>query len=307
MTSTHDLIAQIPDYMMGIISTHLIGHACDVRALSEAMSDADRLEKIVSALPQEQKTILMDIYELGSQVSWEVLSRLSPAGLDTLRAHLEELGSAGLLFQNGLTDADQIILLPSLNYLLEELRRSNFRAPTELTWKQKLTVSIWGHLSLLNTIRAFRIRCKGSLEPFKKGWELLGEKLESLGDIRTIYEELVDLGCIREVNGEVAVQGRAALALAMEGDARYSIWRFLQSCKTSPGLEFRVFNLVGDEAVSREFFLRILNLHHASTGEDAEGSQRTMPLHGDDQVDLWIGLGLLQEDTTGRYLRFADG
>ncbi|MGC9324531.1 MAG: helicase-associated domain-containing protein [Desulfomonilia bacterium] len=307
MTSTHDLIEHIPGYMIGIISSHILGEICDVRTLAEAMSDTDRLKKILSPLPQMQKTLLMDLYELGGEVRWEVLPRIVPGGLDDLRSLLEELGERGLIFQSGLTGRDSVILLPSLNSLLEDLRQENFRPAGDLVWKEKKAVSIWGHISLLNTIRAFKIRCKAGLEPFKKGWEILHEKLAVLGDIRSIYGELVELGCIGNREGEIRLQPRASTSLAMEGDTRYGIWRLLQSCKPFPGLDYKVFMLLADRAISRDFFFRTLNLHITNADEHGMEPPKTIQTDVGKLVDLWIQLGMLQEDTTGTYLRFSDG
>ena len=255
MTSTHDLISSIPGYMIQIISTKILGVSSDQRALAEGLADTEWLEKVLGGLTERQRDLLMDLYNLGEHVTWDVLGRIYGSGLDELRSDLEELGIRGLVFQGGLTGRDPVILLPSLGSLLETLKARHFTEIKEMSWKDPSKLSLWGHITMINALRVGKIRCKAGLEPFKKGWEYLDERLSAVLDVKKIYSELVELGCLKEKSGTATPVQRSITSLALEGDARYNLWCFCQSCKPFPGLDYQVFMTVGRRA-SRKIFLK---------------------------------------------------
>ncbi len=302
MTSTYDLISHIPGYMVEILSARILGKSVDTYKLAEGLSDEQRLEGILTGLSHRQHSLLMDLYELGGSVQWEVLNALYCRDLGELRQDLVYLGGKGLVFQGGLSARDPIILLPSLYPLMEESRRRFIRKVDDLRWAALPQVSIWGHISLLNTLRTSRIRCRSGMEPFKRGWEFLEERLGGMLDLERVYWELVELGCIREKKGVLEVSLQASTDFAMEGDARYSLWRFIQSCRPYPGLEHKVFSSVADKAVRRDLLLRALHLF--LLGRDPE-EPRGKEIAGS-LIDLWLDLGILRKDLDGTWLCFAD-
>ncbi|HHO77370.1 MAG TPA: hypothetical protein ENN05_13215 [Deltaproteobacteria bacterium] len=303
MTSTYDLISSIPSYMVEIISSHILGNPLDIQGFAEGLSDDRRLGEIFEGLDEKQVSLLMDMFELGSQVQWDTISSIYGDELDDVRDMLKTLGNKGVVFQGGLSGRDPIILLPSLIPLLEAERMKSFRSGDDLLWDPPGHLDIWGHIALINTVRSTRIRCKSGMEPFKRGWEFIEERLGSLLEWPRIYWELVELGCLQEIKGVVAVQHSACTDLAMEGDARYSIWRFLQSCKSYPGMEYRVFNLIGDKTLSKDFFCRCLILELISRNPDMPDVYEKV----ESLVNLWISFGVLQKETSGKWVRFADG
>jgi len=302
MTSTYDLISHIPSYMVEIISSHILGDAVDIRKLAEGLSDDKRLRRILDDLSEPQLSLLHDLYELGGQVSWEVLTCIFGDELDEIREILKALGNKGVVFQGGLSGRDPLILLPSLIPLLEETRQEFFTDTDGIEWAAPGHLDIWGHIALINTVRSGSVRCRSGLEPFKRGWQFLEEKCGFLVDLERIYWELVELGCLRDKKGVVTLQYGACMDLAMEGDARYSIWRFLQSCKSYPGVEYKVFDLLRDNAVSKAFFSRCLLLYLAAKRPDMKDIPRLVA----SLLDLWLTFGVLQQDLAGEWIRFAD-
>ena len=301
MTSTHDLIASIPAYMVEIVSSHILGIHADPRALAEGLSDEARLQKILEALPERQKDLLMDLYVLDGHVAWDVLGRIYGSALDELRFDLEQLGHLGLVFQGGLTGRDPVLLLPSLTSLLETMENQYHISTEKLAWKDPHKQSLWGHITMLNAIRTGKIRCKGGMEPFKKGWEFLEERLGSVLDVRRIYSELVELSCLKERSGMVVPLQRSAMSFAVEGDSRYCLWRFFQSCKPYTGLDYQVLITVGEKAIRRDFLFRSLVLwiaSHDEAVEDARAKVQTL-------MDLLMELGVFQEDVSGHWIRFS--
>jgi hypothetical protein len=302
MTSTLDLISSIPPYMIGIISSRILGIDADPRALAEGLSDEERLRKVLDELPDKQKDLLLDLHELGGHVLWDVLGRIYGKALDELRLDLEQLGHSGLVFQGGLSGRDPVILLPSLTALLESMKK-RFLMPVEgLSWKDPGKESLWGHLTMINAMRAEKIRCKAGMEPFKKGWEFLEEKLGGVLDVKRIYWELVELGCLREKNGTIYIQQKAAMNLAIEGDARYRLWRFTQVCRPYPGLDYQIFITIGENSINKDFLSRSLILWTADRDETVED----LSVHVQTLIDTLIDLGVLQESTDGRWIRFSD-
>ncbi|MRR14217.1 hypothetical protein EG833_02055 [archaeon] len=163
-------------------------------------------------------------------------------------------------------------------------------------------VSIWGHITLLNTLRASRIRCRSGMEPFKRGWEYLEEKLGGMVELERIYWELSELGCIKERKGVIVVSTQASGEFAMDGDARYPIWRFIQSCRPYGGLENKIFNVMGDKAVSGDFLARSILLYLVSRDPEEPHAQEMIG----SLIDSWISLGILQRDAGGSWLRISE-
>jgi len=302
MTSTHDLIAKIPSYMIEIVSSHILGVHADPRALAEGLSDEARLVKILDSLPARQGDLLMDLYELGEHVAWDVLGWVYRNDIDQLRADLEQLGHLGLVFQGGLTGRDPVILLPSLFSLLETRKKGYYLSPEKLTWNEPRKATLWGHITMLNTIRTGKIRCKAGMEPFKRGWEFLDEILSNVLDVRRVYWELVELGCLKERGGTVFPQQRSAMNLALDGDSRYRLWRFTQSCRQNPGLDYQVFATVGEKAIRKDFLTRSLVLWAVSRDEAAGEAGA----HVHTLMDLLVELGVFQEDVSGDWIRFSE-
>ena len=247
MTSTHDLISHIPGYMVEILSMHILGKSVDTQKLAEGLSDEDRLRKILAELTDEQRSLLSDLYELGES-SVEVLTSVYIHGLAELKEDLTFLGGKGFVFQGGLSGRDPVILLPSLYSHMEEMRKRFIIRPDEVVWEEPRQVSIWGHVSLLNTLRASLIRCRSGMEPFKRGWEFLEERLGNMLDLGRIYWELVDLECVKREGRSLRFPAGNS-EFAMDGDARYPM-EVHPVMQGPSGLEHRVFSVLADKAVS---------------------------------------------------------
>jgi len=304
MTSTHDLVSRIPSYMVGVISSHLLGDVSDVDTLAEGLSDSNRLKAMIDSLSSAQKDLLIDLYELGGQVDWQVLARIFADKIDALREDLTILGQMGLVFQGGLSHRDPVFILPSLVYLLEELKQGyHYRDKSSLSWDEPVYAGIWGHIAMINAVRSTKIRCRSGLEPFKKGWQLLEDRLsQAVPEYRRVFWELAELGCIGERNGFAVVNQDASMGLAMDGDARYGIWRFLQACRPHTGLDFKVYSTVFDRAVSRISLERSMYMYLIGINENLEDVHSVVQ----DLIGLWISCGILQEDLSGGYIRFPD-
>ena len=146
MTSTYDLVSRIPAYMVEILSTRILGKPADACRLAEELSDETRLKRVLGQLTDRQLTLLIDLYELGGSVPWDVLTAVHLSGHDELREDLSALGLRGVVFQGGLSGRDPVILLPSLYPLLDEVRRRHFADPGDITWTEPERVSIRGTL-----------------------------------------------------------------------------------------------------------------------------------------------------------------
>jgi len=302
VTSTYDLVSRIPAYMVEILSTRILGRPADSRRLAEELSNETRLRRALEDLTDRQLTLLLDLYELGGSVPWEVLTAVHLSGRDTLREDLSVLGARGVVFQGGLSGRDPVILLPSLYSLLDEVRRRHFADASEITWTEPRQAGIRGHIALLNALRVSRIRCRSGMEPFKRGWQFLEERLGPLPECERVYWELVELGCIEEKNGVLNISPEAARELAAEGDARYPLWRFIRSCKAYPGLDHKAFILMGDSALQKDYLLRSLKNFILSRDPDeagVEGMVRGL-------IGQWIDLGVMQADRANQWLKFAE-
>jgi hypothetical protein len=302
MTSTYDLISHIPGYMVEILSARILGRPVDVTSLAEGLSDETRLKKVIEELSERQRTLLMDLHELGGSVQWDVLTSIYRHSLDPLKEDLMVMGGKGIVFQGGLSGRDPIILLPSLSPILEEMRQLFFARLEEHSWVRLSPMSIWGHIALLNTLKASSIRCRSGMEPFKRGWEFLEERLSGMIEVERIYWELVELGCIREKKGVLCVSGQASIDFATEGDDRYALWRFIRSCRGYPGLEHKVFTVIQDKAVRRDLLIRSLVLFlYSRNPEEVYAQEMVSSL-----IDGWIHLGILQRDESGIWLCFSE-
>jgi hypothetical protein len=288
--------------MVPLVSRRILGDALDSRALADSLSDGERLRQVVSGLPVGLQELLLDLYEAGGVADQEILARTLGCTGDALRADLEELGRIGLVFQGGLSGREPLILLPSLEEVMESIRASRYEDPGSLAWDVRPRPGLWAHLTLVNALASFKIRCKAGLEPFKKGWELLETRLGHVMDLRTVYDELVELGCLRVKDAFVAVVQHLASAFAMEGDLRYVVWRFSRSCRERPGLDHRVFLAVGDRAVSRGFLVRVLVYWMLQRALDPT---RDIQAQVEELIDEWTAIGALEQDATGNWVRFA--
>lgn len=301
MTSTADLISQIPAYMVEELSLRILGVPAERRRLAESLGDEKRLRGILEGLTERQRSLLLDLYEMGGRVPWEVLSAVPFPDRQGLVQDLTVLGAQGIAFQGGLSGRDEVMLLPAVHPLLEEIRRGHFRAPGELTWEEAPNAGIRGHIALLNALRVSRIRCRSGMEPFKRGWQFLEERLGRLEEVQRLYWELVELECIGEKEGVLTVCPQACAELASEGDARYPVWRFIRSCRPYPNLDHKAFTLMTDRALLKDYAMRALTLFilAADPGEDCAGDIVR------DLVGQWLDLGVLQQDVSGRWIRLS--
>jgi len=301
MTSSFDLIGNIPAYMVGIISSRIMGEAADAERLSAWLSDPARLRRIVDGLSEKERAMLSDIFELGSHMEWHVFLRIYRQDIPAMRSVLERLGERGLVFQAGLSGRDPIILLPSLSPVMAELRNEGL-PDTAVAWKDVTSVSIWPHIVMINALRTVKIRCRPGMEPFKKGWELLEERLGAFIEIRRVYWELEVLGCVRESNGVIEVLQGPAQEFAMEGELRYRIWRFFQACRPYQGLDTKVMEICGIKGLGRETFERALFFYLAHHFPEMDAIEHTPAA----LISLWLELGILQEDQSGKWIRIQD-
>lgn len=301
MTSTADLISQIPEYMVEELSVRILGAPIERRRLAERLGDEKRLRGILEGLTGRQRSLMLDLYEMGGRATWEVLAAARSPDLEGLVQDLTVLGGQGIAFQGGLSRRDEVILLPAVHPLLEELRRECFGDPGEFTWREGKGAGIARHVALLNAFRVSKIRCRSGMEPFKRGWQFLEERLGPGGDISRLYWELVELGCIREIEGVLALYPKACSELAAEGDARYPVWRFIRSCRPYPNLDHKVLTLIADRAIRKDHAVRALTLFILAAGP---GESRAADLVRD-LIGQWLDLGVLEQDVSGGWLRLS--
>jgi len=299
MTSTHDIINGIPDYMAGHISQNILGRISGSADLVTELNDTSRIEGVLGALSDDEKSLLIDIYALGGEMEWVVFSRIYKDDINKIRELLVNLGSKGLVFQGGLTGRDPIILLPAL---MERLSLEIFSLKkADISFKPVKVPEIWKHILMINALKTSGLKCRIGLEPFKKGWTQLEEKLDSIMDIRHIYWELSSLGCIKDVNGEIAVLEKPAEALAAEGEVRYALWRFINSCRPY-GIDGEVFAALSGSILDKSVLKRIIKVHLARITPPIEGisglSERLL--------DEWEEIGILISDVSGGFLKFDD-
>ncbi|HOJ13630.1 MAG TPA: helicase-associated domain-containing protein [Deltaproteobacteria bacterium] len=301
-TSTHDLIVGIPTPVVPLVSMMVVGDRLDRKELAERLSDEGYLAGTVSSLPERLSELLLSLHEAGGVAEEDMLARVMGYDADELKSSLEQLGRRGLVFQSGLSGREPLLILPSLWPVMEALRSSRCRDPGTLEWEAVRSDGLWPHLTLINAVATFRIRCKGGLEPFKKGWELLEAKLSHAMDLRRVYAELVELGCLREKDGFLVPVQRHVVSLAMGGALRYRVWRYYRSCRGRPGLDYKVFLAMGDRALQRDHLLRVVLLHVFAMERSLPDSERS---EIEALVDEWTGAGILEQDVSGAWLRFA--
>lgn len=303
MTDTRALIADIPTYMVGIIATRLLGRPADAQTLSDWLDDAKRLRTVLGKLSAREHAVLQDILTLGGHVPWHVFLRTYRQEINAVRAILERLGRLGLIFQGGLTGRDPVVLLPALVPFLEQRAQTGGTPDAGATWKAPQHVSIWPHIVMLNALRTVKIRCRPGMEPFKKGWETLEQRLGAFIDIRRVYWELEVLGCVRETKGMLEVIPSPALAFAMAGELRYRVWRFIQSCRPYQGLDGRVFALLRGPGLARADLERAIFLYLVQPFPEMDAIDHVPAA----LTSLWLELGILQEDSSAVWVRYAEG
>lgn len=300
-TSTHDFLTGIPAPVVPLVSHRVMGGALDRGALADRLSDPDYLAQVVGHLEGQLKELLLDLYEAGGIIMIESLAQARNENLDVLRSRMEELGRLGLVYQGGLSPREPLILLPSFELVMDSLRMAHVRDARDLAWRAQEREGLWPHITVVNALSTLRIRCKSGMELFKRGKEQLDAMLSHVMDTARIYDELVELGCLAEKDGYVVPVPRAVVALAMEGETRYGIWRFMRSCRFCPGLDYRVFTALGELAMEREYFSRIIRLYVQSKQQPEARCDRAL----DALVDEWIDVGVLEQDVTERWVRFS--
>lgn len=297
--STAELIYSLPPYMVELISSRILGRKTDAETLASTLDDIKMLGKVLDGLSAEDRALLEDLKDLGGYVSWPVVVGVYYNRLDEIKSRLERLGNLGLVFQCGLTGRDPLILLPSIEPILETY--ANKVLPHGLDWMEHKGLGISGHVLMINVIQSRRIRCRSGMEPFKKGWTVLEETLGSLMDVERVYKELVSLGCLEEKDGRVVVNSGRAMALAMDGDIHYRLWRFFESLKHVPGLDTRVYAIIKDGIIPSDKLKRVIFLNMKRFSPEMPDAEDA----ADKLVELWKGLGILQSDATGEWLRFS--
>ncbi len=298
--STHELIASLPAYMVDLISSQILGESVSAKRLAGSLCDTNRLKRLLNNLKPEDKAILIDLYELGGEVNWSVFSSIYQHEVDALKTGLARLGELGLVFQGGLTGREVVIMLPSLFSIINDMVTAHNLPDKDLVWQKGHRADIHMHILMTNVIRSRRLRCRSGTEPYKRGWNLFEELLGLIADVPRIYWELVALGCIEEKNNMLVINPGCTMGLALDGDLRYRIWRFIESCKGFSGLETEVFTLIGDGTVLRKWLSRVLFLYfkqHYPVLSDADAKVS-------DLISLWLELGILEEDTKRQWIRF---
>ncbi len=297
--STAELINSLPPYMLELMSSRIMGEKTDAETLTRALGDAKMLGKVLAGLSPEDRAVLEDLRDLGGQVAWHVVMGIYSDRLDEIKERLERLGNLGLVFQGGLTGRDPLILLPTVEPILES-HCKNILA-RDMDWAEREGYCISEHVLMINVIQSRKIRCRPGMEPFKKGWAILEETLGSLMDVERVYKELVRLGCLEEKEGRIVVNSGRSMALAMDGDIHYRLWRFFESLKHIPGLDSRIYTLISDGAISLDRLKRVLFLNMKRFSPDMPNAEDTAGT----LVDLWTGLGILQVDASGKWVRFS--
>jgi hypothetical protein len=297
MTSTHELIAGIPSYMAGQISQNILGHASDASSLVTDLNEPSRVNGIYYGLNSQEKAMIADICISGGEIDWVVFSRIYKDDINKAREVLTDLGRKGIVFQGGLTGKDPVILLPSM---ITRVRADiECACPDDLSWKEDRVPETWKHILMINVLKTLGLKCRVGLEPFKKGWVQLEEKLDSIMDIKHIYWELSSLGCLKDAGGEIMVLGRTSEAIATEGELRYKLWRFINSCRPY-GIDGEIYTVVSDKTILKSVLERIIIISLAKitppVEEILEISKRLL--------NEWIGIEIFREDGPGQYVRF---
>jgi len=204
MTSTHELIAGIPTQTAGQISRNILGHSSDASGLVTDLNEPAKINAIYEGLTTREKMMVADICISGGEMDWIVFSRIYKDDINKAREVLTGLGRKGMVFQGGLTGRDPIILFPSM--VTRARADIECSSPSDLSFREDRVPETWKHILMINALKTLGLKCRVGLEPFKKGWTQLEEKLDSIMDIRQIYWELSSLGCLKETNGEIRVR-----------------------------------------------------------------------------------------------------
>lgn len=297
MILTCELVSGIPGYLVEMISENILGANLSGEELARGLGNEQRLQGLLDELSADEEAILLDLFLADGELAWPVLAAIRP-DQDVLRSALVRLGNRGLVFQEGLTGRDPVIMLPVLKTLFGEYLLDRHTPPADTRWQMSATNGLWSHVVMLNTVRAERIRCRASLEPFKKGWQVLHERLGDVVDVERIYWEVVNLGCLQEEQGAAVVRQEAALGLAMEGEVRYRVWEFVESCRAFHGLETRVLALLGDGGSSRDLLTRAMEVYLAVYYPGSEGFHEIAA----ELVSRWVACGVLQTDESGAWV-----
>ena len=110
------------------------------------------------------------------------------------------------------------------------------------------------------------------------------------------------LGCVREAKGAIEVLQCPAQEFAMEGELRYRIWRFFQSCRPYQGLDAKVMAICGNKGLARATFERALFFYLAQHFPEMDAIEHTPAA----LISLWMELGILQDDVSGKWIRIQD-
>jgi hypothetical protein len=299
MTSTHELIAGIPTQTAGQISRNILGHSNDASGLVTDLNEPAKINAIYDGLTSEEKVIVADICISGGEMDWIVFSRIYKDDINKAREILTGLGRKGMVFQGGLTGRDPIILFPSM--ITKVCADIECSSPDNLSFKEDRVPETWKHILMINAIKTLGLKCRVGLEPFKKGWAQLEEKLDSIMDIRHIYWELSSLGCLKDTNGEIMVREKTSEAIATEGDIRYKLWRFINSCRPY-GIDGEIYALVSNKTFLKSILERIIIISLARITppvEEISGISRRL-------LNEWIEIGIFKEDDSGQYIRLDD-
>jgi hypothetical protein len=299
MTSTHELIAGIPTQTAGQISRNILGHSSDASGLVTDLNEPAKINAIYEGLTTREKMMVADICISGGEMDWIVFSRIYKDDINKAREVLTGLGRKGMVFQGGLTGRDPIILFPSM--VTRARADIECSSPSDLSFREDRVPETWKHILMINALKTLGLKCRVGLEPFKKGWTQLEEKLDSIMDIRQIYWELSSLGCLKETNGEITVRERISEAIASEGDLRYKLWRFINSCRPY-GIDGEIYTVISDKTFLKSIIERIIIISLARITppieEIFEISKRLL--------NEWIEIGIFREDSSGQYIRLDD-
>ncbi|HEY9160898.1 MAG TPA: helicase-associated domain-containing protein [Desulfomonilia bacterium] len=299
MTSTHELIAGIPTQTAGQISRNILGHSSDASGLVTDLNEPSKINAIYEGLTTREKMMVADICISGGEMDWIVFSRIYKDDINKAREVLTGLGRKGMVFQGGLTGRDPIILFPSM--VTRARADIECSSPSDLSFREDRVPETWKHILMINALKTLGLKCRVGLEPFKKGWTQLEEKLDSIMDIRQIYWELSSLGCLKETNGEITVRERISEAIASEGDLRYKLWRFINSCRPY-GIDGEIYTVISDKTFLKSIIERIIIISLARITppieEIFEISKRLL--------NEWIEIGIFREDSSGKYIRLDD-
>jgi hypothetical protein len=298
--STRELIASLPEYMVDLISSQILGEKASAKKLSESLCDLKILKQAINTLKPEDRDLLHDLYELGGQAEWSVCAGIYSNELDDFKMRLIRLGKLGFVFQGGLTGRDVVIMLPTLFAIVKDIAVFQNISEQSIEWKEEIQSDIHPHVLMINAIKAGRFKCRSGMELYKKDSDTLQSMIGLAVDVPRIYAELVALGCLEEKDGVVMVSSGHAMSLALDGHIHYGIWRFTESCKDLFGLHTKVFHLIKDGVILRKWLTRSMFLHIKQYSPEISDLDTILP----SLLSLWIAIGVLEEDITKQWIRF---